>query len=114
MNGIAAGYRVGGKTGTAEKVVNGRYGTGKNLNVFVTAFPMEAPRYVMLVMLDEAEPENPQSGNTAGWNAGEASGRIIARVAPMLEVVPDPVEPLVALMPPELRQPAELLTGEVR
>jgi len=114
MNGIAAGYRVGGKTGTAEKVVNGRYGTGKNLNVFVTAFPMEAPRYVMLVMLDEAEPENPQSGNTAGWNAGEASGRIIARVAPMLKVVPDPVEPLVALMPPELRQPAELLTGEVR
>ncbi|MHB1101797.1 MAG: peptidoglycan D,D-transpeptidase FtsI family protein [Devosia sp.] len=115
MNAVAAGYRVGGKTGTAEKVVNGRYGTGKNLNVFVTAFPMENPRFVMLVMVDEAEPENPQSGNTAGWNAGEVSGRIIARVAPMLGVAPDAFEPLEqALVPPELRQPATLLTGELQ
>ena len=115
MNAVAAGYRVGGKTGTAEKVVNGRYGTGKNLNVFVTAFPMENPRFVMLVMVDEAEPENPQSGNTAGWNAGEVSGRIIARVAPMLGVAPDALEPLErALVPPELRQPATLLTGELQ
>lgn len=103
MNKLASGYRVGGKTGTAEKVVDGRYGTGKNLNVFVTAFPIESPRYVMLVMVDEAEPENAQSGNTAGWNAGELSGRIIARVAPMLGIEPNPSEPLVALTPPELR-----------
>lgn len=88
MNKIAVGYRAGGKTGTAEKVVDGRYGQGKNLNVFVTAFPMEAPRYVMLILIDEAEPENSQSGNTAGWNAGEVSGRIIARAAPMLGVAP--------------------------
>ncbi|GHA38916.1 cell division protein [Devosia pacifica] len=88
MNRLALGYRVGGKTGTAEKVIDGRYGTGKNLNVFVTAFPMEDPQYVMLVLLDEASPETPQSGNTAGWNAGEVSGRIIAKVAPMLGVAP--------------------------
>lgn len=104
MNRIAAGYRVGGKTGTAEKVINGRYGTGKNLNVFITAFPMEAPRYVMLVLLDEAEPENAQSGNTAGWNAGEVSGRIIRGIAPMLGIVPDSSETLDSpLTPPEIR-----------
>ncbi|MBL8595350.1 MAG: penicillin-binding protein 2 [Devosia sp.] len=111
MNRLADGYRVGGKTGTAEKVIDGRYGTGKNLNVFVTAFPMEKPRYVMLVMVDEAEPENAQSGNTAGWNAGEVSGRIIARVAPMLGIGPSPSEPLVALTPPELRQIDTVLTA---
>lgn len=104
MNRIAEGYRVGGKTGTAEKVVNGRYGTGKNLNVFITAFPMEAPRYVMLVLLDEAEPENAQSGNTAGWNAGEVSGRIIRGIAHMLGIVPESSEILDSqLTPPEIR-----------
>jgi|TARA_R110000868_G_scaffold141256_6_gene357623 cell division protein FtsI (penicillin-binding protein 3) len=92
MNRLALGYRVGGKTGTAEKVIDGRYGTGKNLNVFVTAFPMEDPQYVMLVLLDEASPETPQSGNTAGWNAGEVSGRIIAKIAPMLGVAPSESE----------------------
>lgn len=110
MNAIAAGYRVGGKTGTAEKVVNGRYVTGKNLNVFITAFPMENPQYVMLILLDEAEPENPQSGNTAGWNAGETSGRIIARVAPMLGVAPAHSVALDStLTPPELREPALMI-----
>lgn len=88
MDRLAVGYRVGGKTGTAEKVINGRYGKGKNLNVFVTAFPMESPQYVMLILLDEASPETPQSGNTAGWNAGEVSGRLIAKVAPMLGIAP--------------------------
>lgn len=47
MNRLAVGYRVGGKTGTAEKVIDGRYGTGMNLTVFVTAFPMGDPQYVM-------------------------------------------------------------------
>jgi cell division protein FtsI (penicillin-binding protein 3) len=103
MNAIATGYRVGGKTGTAEKVVDGRYGSGKNLNVFITAFPMEAPRYAMLIVIDEAERETPQSGNTAGWNAGEVSGRIIAKIAPMLGIVPD-LSGVAdsALTPPEL------------
>ena len=103
MNRLALGYRAGGKTGTAEKVVNGRYGTGANLNVFVTAFPMEKPAYVMVVLVDEAEPENAQSGNTAGWNAGEVSGRIVKRIAPMLGVAPrDPAFPEMSA-PPELR-----------
>lgn len=115
MNRIAMGYRVGGKTGTAEKVVNGRYGAKKNLNVFVTAFPMEDPQYVMLILLDEAEPENPQSGNTAGWNAGEVSGRIIAKVAPMLGVAPAPTPDLDAAIIAAMTRPltaAPLVAGE--
>ncbi|ODT74939.1 MAG: cell division protein [Pelagibacterium sp. SCN 64-44] len=115
MNRLAEGYRVGGKTGTAEKVIDGRYGSGKNLNVFVTAFPMEEPRYVMLILLDEAERENPQSGNTAGWNAGEVSGRIIARIAPMLGVPPISSPVLDArLTPPELRALERPLVGGVQ
>lgn len=115
MNAIAYGYRVGGKTGTAEKVIDGRYGTGKNLNVFVTSFPMEYPRYVMLILLDEATAENERSGNTAGWNAGEMSGRIIARVAPMLGVAPSQSAALDdGLLPPELAAPPTILTGAVR
>jgi cell division protein FtsI (penicillin-binding protein 3) len=89
MNKFAQGYRAGGKTGTAEKVVNGRYTTGANFNVFASAFPLDNPRYAMVVLVDEPHAENAQSGTTSGWNAGEATGRIIQRAAPMLGVSPD-------------------------
>lgn len=89
MNKYANGYRAGGKTGTAEKVIKGRYATGTNLNVFASSFPLDNPRYVMVIVIDEPKRENPQSGTTAGWNAGEATGRIIQRVAPMLGISPD-------------------------
>ena len=88
MNKAAAGYRVGGKTGTAEKVVNGRYASGLNLNVFASAFPLDDPRYAMVIIVDEPQRENEQSGTTAGWNAGEVTGRIVQRVAPMLGIAP--------------------------
>ncbi|HMT15536.1 MAG TPA: penicillin-binding protein 2, partial [Aestuariivirga sp.] len=51
----AIGYRVGGKTGTAEKVINGRYSKDHRLNSFIGAFPMERPKYVILIMLDEPQ-----------------------------------------------------------
>ena len=104
MNRIAEGYRMGGKTGTAEKVVDGRYSSDKNLNVFASAFPMDDPRYAVVVLVDEAKAENAQSGNTAGWNAGEVSGRIVKRIAPMLGIQPD-FRPEIdaALVPPQLR-----------
>ncbi|RUT35224.1 penicillin-binding protein 2 [Arsenicitalea aurantiaca] len=89
MNRLAAGYRLGGKTGTAEKVVNGRYSSDKVLNVFSSAFPLEDPRYAIVILIDEPEAENAQSGRTAGWNAGEMSGRIVQRIAPMLGIKPD-------------------------
>lgn len=85
----ALGYRVGGKTGTAEKVVNGRYVHDQRLNAFIGAFPMEAPHYVLLVLLDDPQPLPETYGfATAGWNAVPTAGRIIERIAPMLGVEP--------------------------
>src|SRR4051794_5857360 len=85
----AIGYRVGGKTGTAEKVVNGRYVKNQRLNVFVGAFPMEAPRYLMLLLLDNPQPLPETYGfATSGWNAVPTAGRIIERIAPILGVDP--------------------------
>lgn len=104
MNKFAAGYRAGGKTGTAEKVVKGRYDSSKTLAVFASAFPLDNPRYAMVILVDEPHNENEQSGHTAGWNAGEATGRIVQRVAPMLGISPDFSDMLdQELVPPELR-----------
>lgn len=104
MNKAALGYRVGGKTGTAEKVVDGRYSSSKVTNFFGSAFPLDNPRYAMVIMVDEPQAENPQSGTTAGWNAGAVTGRIVQRVAPMLGIAPDFSEVLdTNLLPPELR-----------
>lgn len=104
MNKAALGYRVGGKTGTAEKVVDGRYSSSKVTNFFGSAFPLDNPQYAMIIMVDEPKAENPQSGTTAGWNAGAVTGRIVQRVAPMLGIAPD-FSPLIDenLVPPELR-----------
>ncbi len=104
MNKEAAGYRAGGKTGTAEKVVNGAYSSSKSFNVFASAFPLDHPRYAMIILVDEPKSENAQSGHTAGWNAGEVTGRVVAQVAPMLGISPDFNEMLDAnLVPVEIR-----------
>jgi cell division protein FtsI (penicillin-binding protein 3) len=86
---FAGGYRIGGKTGTAEKVVNGRYSTTLNFNAFASAFPMDNPQYAMIVIIDQPHRENPQTGDTAGWNAGEIAGRIVQQSAPLLGIAPD-------------------------
>jgi cell division protein FtsI (penicillin-binding protein 3) len=82
------GYLVGGKTGTAEKLTNGRYDGDKRFNSYLAAFPMDAPQYVVLVVLDEPKPENGVGAATAGLNAAPTAGTIIRRIAPMLGVVP--------------------------
>jgi len=98
------GYRVGGKTGTAEKVVDGKYSDDKLLNVFASAFPMDAPQFAMVILVDEPIKEDERSGHTAAWNAGAVTGRIIERVAPMLGIVPNLDPELDAqLVPVELR-----------
>jgi cell division protein FtsI (penicillin-binding protein 3) len=92
LNGTAKhadveGYRVGGKTGTAEKVVRGRYSTSALLTSFLAAFPTDAPEYLVLVMLDEPQRVAESSNQaTAGVNAAPTAGRIIARIAPILGV----------------------------
>jgi len=85
----AEGYRVGGKTGTAEKVVGRRYSTSALLTTFLSTFPTDAPEYVVLVMLDEPK-RVPASNNeaTAGVNAAPTAGRIIKRIASILGVAP--------------------------
>ncbi|MDB5615711.1 MAG: penicillin-binding protein 2, partial [Devosia sp.] len=104
MNKLALGFRVGGKTGTAEKVVDGRYSSSKVTNFFGSAFPLDNPRYAMIIMVDEPKAENAQTGTTAGWNAGTVTGRIVQRVAPMLGIAPD-FSPLIddSLVPASLR-----------
>ncbi|WP_297112042.1 penicillin-binding protein 2 [uncultured Devosia sp.] len=105
MNKAAQGYRVGGKTGTAEKVVDGRYSSSKVTNFFASAFPLDNPRYAMVIMVDEPKAENAQSGTTAGWNAGTVTGRVVQRVAPMLGIAPDFSEVVdQQIVPAEVRQ----------
>jgi cell division protein FtsI (penicillin-binding protein 3) len=83
------GYRVGGKTGTAEKVVNGRYSNSVRFNAFVASFPMDDPQYIVLSIIDEPKPEKPGAGATAGFNAAPIVANIIRRSASMLGVKPD-------------------------
>ncbi|HAN63273.1 MAG TPA: hypothetical protein DCQ79_05300, partial [Rhizobiales bacterium] len=85
----AEGYRVGGKTGTAEKVVGRHYSTSALLTSFLATFPTDAPEYVVLVMLDEPQRVE-ASGNqaTAGTNAAPTASKIIERIAPILGVAP--------------------------
>lgn len=83
------GYYVGGKTGTAEKVVNGRYAHDKRFNAFIAQFPANDPDYVVLVMLDEPKPEREGIGATSGLNTAPTVGNIIRRAAPLLGVEPD-------------------------
>jgi cell division protein FtsI (penicillin-binding protein 3) len=84
-----SGYIVGGKTGTAEKVVRGRYSTDKRFNAFLGAFPMTRPEYVVLVVLDEPKAEAGKGGTTAGSNAAPTVGAIVRRTAVFLGVKPD-------------------------
>jgi cell division protein FtsI (penicillin-binding protein 3) len=86
----APGYRVGGKTGTAEKVVGGRYSRGSVVTNFAGVFPMDNPRYVVVAMLDEPKGTKDSYGfKTAGWNVAPVVGRVIERIAPALGVIPD-------------------------
>ena len=90
----AKGFRVGGKTGTAEKVVNGRYAKNRLLTSFLGTFPAEAPKYVVLVMLDEPKGTEETKGKaTAGLNAAPTMGRIVERIGGLLGVAPKVEQP---------------------
>jgi cell division protein FtsI (penicillin-binding protein 3) len=92
-----AGYYVGGKTGTAEKVVGGRYSKNRVLTTFMAISPSDKPRYLFLTILDEPQglPET-QGFATSGWNAAPVTGAIVERIAPLLDITPrfePPVQP---------------------
>ena len=83
------GYYVGGKTGTSEKVVGGRYSKTRLLTTFTAILPSDQPRYQLLIVLDEPRPTPETRGYaTSGWNAVPTAGRVIARIAPLLGVQP--------------------------
>jgi cell division protein FtsI (penicillin-binding protein 3) len=97
------GFRVGGKTGTAEKAVAGGYNRHSNVSTFAAAFPMEAPRYVVLVMMDAARPTEANSGViTAAYTAAPVVGRVIQRAGSLLGIIPDTSRDIetAELMPP--------------
>ncbi|WP_173932076.1 penicillin-binding protein 2 [Chelativorans sp. Marseille-P2723] len=83
------GYHVGTKTGTAEKVVNGRYSNDTRFNTFIAGFPATDPDYVVFVVLDEPKPEQPGMSATSGLTNAPLAGNIIRRSAPLLGVEPD-------------------------
>lgn len=84
------GYEIGGKTGTAQKNVHGRYDAGKRIATFVGAFPIDDPKYAVLVMVDEPNPNAKSYGYaTAGWVAAPAVGKIVSSVGSILGMKPD-------------------------
>jgi cell division protein FtsI (penicillin-binding protein 3) len=88
------GYPVGGKTGTAEKTVGKGYDEKSLVTSFVGVFPAKAPLYLVLVVLDEPQPSEATHGfASAGWTAAPTAGKVIARIAPMLNVPVAPIEP---------------------
>ena len=89
-NANAPGFRVGGKTGSAEKPSAGGYKKNSIVATFAAAFPMDRPRYVVIVMLDEPKGTVASSfQRTAAWNAAPVVGRLVPRIGPMLGIAPD-------------------------
>jgi cell division protein FtsI (penicillin-binding protein 3) len=86
----AKGYRVGGKTGSAEKPFEGGYAHTSLVTTFAAAFPMDNPKYVVLAMMDEPKGNAQTFGlRTAAWTVAPVVKRVIERTGPMLGVIPD-------------------------
>ncbi|MXO74589.1 penicillin-binding protein 2 [Altererythrobacter aerius] len=86
----APGFRIGGKTGSAEKPGAGGYRKTSLVSTFAAAFPMDRPRYVVIAMLDEPKGTVASSfQRTAAWNAAPIVGRLVPRIGPMLGIAPD-------------------------
>ena len=88
--GEAPGFRVGGKTGTAEKLsAGGGYSKKVNVSTFAAAFPMDNPRYVVVAMLDAPKGTADTFGfTTAAWTAAPVVSKVISRSGPLLGVIP--------------------------
>ncbi|MCA1750042.1 MAG: penicillin-binding protein 2 [Sphingomonadales bacterium] len=89
-NADAPGYRVGGKTGTAEKPHEGGYRRNALISTFAAAFPMDDPQYVIVIMLDEPRGNASTGGYaTAGWTAAPVVSAVVSRIGPLLGILPD-------------------------
>ena len=88
-NADAPGYLVGGKTGTAEKQVNGSYKRNALISSFVGVFPATDPRFVVYIMIDEPKGIRESFGYaTGGWTAAPVVGGVIKRMAPLMGIKP--------------------------
>jgi cell division protein FtsI (penicillin-binding protein 3) len=83
------GYFIGGKTGTAEKVIGGRYSKNRVFTTFMAIAPSDKPKYLFVTLYDEPQPLPETFGfATAAWNAGTTTGKVIERVGPLLGLPP--------------------------
>ncbi|HEY1736647.1 MAG TPA: penicillin-binding protein 2 [Methylovirgula sp.] len=88
------GYFVGGKTGTADKIVHGHYSPDQVLTTFMAIVPADKPKYLYLTLLDRPQALPSTDGqHTAAWNAGEICGALIERTAPLLDLPPRQTPP---------------------
>lgn len=89
--GDVAGYRVAGKTGTADKAKpTGGYYDDKVIATFASVFPADDPEYILVVTLDEPEETSGRKPRrTAGWTAVPVAAEVIRRIAPLLGLAPD-------------------------
>ncbi|MPT47573.1 MAG: penicillin-binding protein 2 [Sphingobium sp.] len=86
----APGYRIGGKTGSAEKPFEGGYAHHSLVTTFAAAFPMDNPRYVVLTMMDEPKGTPATFGlRTAAFTAAPVVKKVVTRIGPMLGIIPD-------------------------
>ncbi|HLI65163.1 MAG TPA: penicillin-binding protein 2 [Caulobacteraceae bacterium] len=98
----APGYRLGGKTGTAQKAVNGHYASGQRVSSFAAVFPtdgaMSDPRYFVFILLDNPQPTKDTAGFAmAAQTAAPAAGRVVERIAPILGIRRGPATPPVVV-----------------
>jgi cell division protein FtsI (penicillin-binding protein 3) len=86
----APGYRIGGKTGTAEKPKDGGYARRALVTTFASAFPMDNPQYVVLAMMDEPQGSKQFPGvRTAACTSAPVVKKVVMRIGPMLGIMPD-------------------------
>lgn len=84
-NARVAGFKIGGKTGTAEKYLGGHNDTKRNQTAFVAVFPVDAPQYILLVILDEPKGiKETWNLRTSAWNAVPTAGKILSAILPLL------------------------------
>ncbi len=87
------GYYVGGKTGTADKIIHGHYSENKVFTTFMAITPADKPKYLFLTVYDDPAPAPEDHGyHTAAYNAGRVTGALIRRIEP-LEGVPPAKDP---------------------
>ena len=88
------GFFVGGKTGTADKIIHGRYANNKVFTTFMALVPANKPKYLFMVIMNEPQGLKSTYGfHTAAWNSGEITGKVITRAAPMLGIAPEDALP---------------------